>query len=142
MISVISACTVAASLDHRSQHMDGPPAETESTSGRKRGSGHLSLGHRTRPLLGAGRSPRRAPPWEPRSAFGLGPEKKRNLRWSFVLGRSKSRVVKCVHLDPVHLEFGRLFESSILTTSNKKLLGAPGLTTRSKDAARGSWHHY
>ena len=25
-------------------------------------------------------------------------------------------------------------------TSNKKLLGAPGLTTRSKDATRGSWH--
>ena len=27
-----------------------------------------------------------------------------------------------------------------LTTRNKKLLGAPGLTTRSKDATRGSWH--
>ena len=27
-------------------------------------------------------------------------------------------------------------------TSNKKLLGAPGLTTRSKDATRGSWHRY
>ena len=25
---------------------------------------------------------------------------------------------------------------------NKKLLGAPGLTTRSKDATRGSWHRY
>ena len=25
--AVISACTVAASLDHRTQHMDGPPAE-------------------------------------------------------------------------------------------------------------------
>ena len=25
---------------------------------------------------------------------------------------------------------------------NKKLLGAPGLTTRSKDAAMGSWHRY
>ena len=25
---------------------------------------------------------------------------------------------------------------------NKKLLGAPGLTTRSKDATRGSWHCY
>ena len=24
----------------------------------------------------------------------------------------------------------------------KKLLGAPGLTTRSKDATRGSWHRY
>ena len=31
---------------------------------------------------------------------------------------------------------------SILATSNKKLLGAPGLTTRSKDATRGSWHRY
>ena len=28
------------------------------------------------------------------------------------------------------------------TTSNKKLLGAPSLTTRSKDATRGSWHRY
>ena len=27
-----------------------------------------------------------------------------------------------------------------ITTRNKKLLGAPGLTTRSKDATRGSWH--
>ena len=27
-------------------------------------------------------------------------------------------------------------------TSNKKLLGAPGLTTSSKDATRGSWHRY
>ena len=26
--------------------------------------------------------------------------------------------------------------------SNKKLLGVPGLTTRSKDATRGSWHRY
>ena len=26
--------------------------------------------------------------------------------------------------------------------SDKKLLGAPGLTTRSKDATRGSWHRY
>ena len=26
--------------------------------------------------------------------------------------------------------------------SRKKLLGAPGLTTRSKDATRGSWHRY
>ena len=26
--------------------------------------------------------------------------------------------------------------------SNKKLLGAPGLTTRSKDATRGSWPYY
>ena len=29
-----------------------------------------------------------------------------------------------------------------IATSNKKLLGAPGLTTRSKDATRGSWHRY
>ena len=27
-------------------------------------------------------------------------------------------------------------------SSNKKLLGASGLTTRSKDATRGSWHRY
>ena len=27
-------------------------------------------------------------------------------------------------------------------TNNKKLLGAPGLTARSKDATRGSWHRY
>ena len=32
--------------------------------------------------------------------------------------------------------------SSMLTTSNKKLAGAPGRTTRSKDATRGSWHRY
>ena len=29
-----------------------------------------------------------------------------------------------------------------IAISNKKLLGAPGLTTRSKDATRGSWHRY
>ena len=29
-----------------------------------------------------------------------------------------------------------------LTSSNKKLLGAPGLTTRSKNATRGSWPYY
>ena len=27
-------------------------------------------------------------------------------------------------------------------TSNKKLLGAPGTATRSKDATRGSWPYY
>ena len=26
--------------------------------------------------------------------------------------------------------------------SNKKLLGAPGIATRSKDATRGSWPYY
>ena len=31
---------------------------------------------------------------------------------------------------------------SDLTTRNKKLLGAPGHTTRSKDATRGSWPYY
>ena len=29
-----------------------------------------------------------------------------------------------------------------IATSNKKVLGAPGLTTRSKDAASSSWHRY
>ena len=29
-----------------------------------------------------------------------------------------------------------------IATSNKKLLGAPGLTTRIKDGSRGSWHRY
>ena len=29
-----------------------------------------------------------------------------------------------------------------IAASNKKLLGAPGLTTRSKDATRGSWPYY
>ena len=29
-----------------------------------------------------------------------------------------------------------------LTSSNKKLLGAKGIATRSKDAIRGSWHRY
>ena len=29
-----------------------------------------------------------------------------------------------------------------LPKHSKKLLGAPGLTTRSKDATRGSWHRY
>ena len=34
-------------------------------------------------------------------------------------------------------------QSSILFPSrSKKLLGAPGHTTRSKDATRGSWHRY
>ena len=28
------------------------------------------------------------------------------------------------------------------TTRNKKLLGAPGIATRSKDTTRGSWPHY
>ena len=28
------------------------------------------------------------------------------------------------------------------TASNKELLGAPGLDTRSKDATRGSWPYY
>ena len=30
----------------------------------------------------------------------------------------------------------------IMVTSNKKLLGAPGLTAKSKDATRVSWHRY
>ena len=29
-----------------------------------------------------------------------------------------------------------------LTTSNKKLLGAKGIATRSKDATKGSWPYY
>ena len=29
-----------------------------------------------------------------------------------------------------------------LTTRNKKLLGAPGIATTSKDATRGSWPYY
>ena len=29
-----------------------------------------------------------------------------------------------------------------LITSNKELLGAPGIATRSKDATRGSWPYY
>ena len=29
-----------------------------------------------------------------------------------------------------------------IATSIKKLLGAPRLTTRSKDGSRGSWHRY
>ena len=29
-----------------------------------------------------------------------------------------------------------------IATGNKKLLGAPGHTTRGKDATRGSWHRY
>ena len=33
-------------------------------------------------------------------------------------------------------------ESIINFSGNKNLLGAPGLTTRSKDATRGSWHRY
>ena len=33
-------------------------------------------------------------------------------------------------------------EVTIRCCSNKKLLGALGLTTRSKDATRGSWHRY
>ena len=37
---------------------------------------------------------------------------------------------------------GRYLEAPGIATSNKKLLGAPGLTTRSKDATRGSWHRY
>ena len=32
--------------------------------------------------------------------------------------------------------------SGAQTPAYKKLLGAPGLTTRSKDATRGSWHRY
>ena len=32
------------------------------------------------------------------------------------------------------------FATNGATTRNKKLLGAPGLTTRSKDTSRGSWH--
>ena len=34
--------------------------------------------------------------------------------------------------NPVHM----------FATRNKKLLGAPGIATRSKDATRGSWHCY
>ena len=33
-------------------------------------------------------------------------------------------------------------EAVIEATSNKKLLGAPGIATRSKDATRGSWPYY
>ena len=29
-----------------------------------------------------------------------------------------------------------------MASSNKKLLGAPGIATRSKDATRGSWPDY
>ena len=29
-----------------------------------------------------------------------------------------------------------------IATRNKKLLGAPGIATRSKDATRGSWPYY
>ena len=29
-----------------------------------------------------------------------------------------------------------------LTTRSKKLLGAPGIAARSKDTTRGSWHRY
>ena len=36
----------------------------------------------------------------------------------------------------------RLTTRSKDATSNKKLLGAPGLTTRSKEVTRGSWHRY
>ena len=34
-------------------------------------------------------------------------------------------------------ELGAMF-----ATRNKKLLGAPGIATRSKDATRGSWPYY
>ena len=34
---------------------------------------------------------------------------------------------------------GTLLVASGITTGNKKLLGAPGIATRSKDATRGSW---
>ena len=36
----------------------------------------------------------------------------------------------------------RYFSNKSITTSNKKLLGAPGRTTRTKDATRGSWPYY
>ena len=40
-----------------------------------------------------------------------------------------------VFLGVNHVAFG-------LTTRNKKLLGAPGIATRSKDPIRGSWPYY
>ena len=50
-------------------------------------------------------------------------------------------------LEPPHKSGAQEFErvSRYFVRKNtiyKKLLGAPGLTTRSKDATRGSWHRY
>ena len=43
-------------------------------------------------------------------------------------------------LDDVRVEkVAKGLERCVEILSNKKLLGAPGLTTRSKDATRGSW---
>ena len=33
-------------------------------------------------------------------------------------------------------------QPNVIKSSNKKLLGAPGIATRSKDATRGSWPYY
>ena len=44
--------------------------------------------------------------------------------------------------DICHEEQAKQYLHLCKTTRNKKLLGAPGRTTRSKDATRGSWHHY
>ena len=42
--------------------------------------------------------------------------------------------------DPVHPYF--TLDHLTTTTRNKKLPGAPGIATRSKDATRGSWPYY
>ena len=36
----------------------------------------------------------------------------------------------------------RAMASHLVASRNKKLLGAPGLTTRSEEATRGSWQRY
>ena len=37
---------------------------------------------------------------------------------------------------------GKSSSNKCIATNNKKLLGAPGIATRSKDATRGSWPYY
>ena len=45
---------------------------------------------------------------------------------------------KAARQDVINMDQGSMF----LFVGARTLLGAPGLSTRSKDATRGSWHRY
>ena len=56
------------------------------------------------------------------------------------LMKANSRKVRwCKFLAVGHRDMGHYFT---IVASNKKLVGAPGIATRSKDATRGSWPYY
>ena len=53
-----------------------------------------------------------------------------------------ARVAVLVGMLVRHIEKVHTSEDNIVWYRCKKLLGAPGIATRSKDATRGSWPYY